>query len=51
MISQYKFKSNALPRLTCAMIKQTSSSPNPLTIDILTYRRKDSATDVIGIKA
>jgi hypothetical protein len=33
------------------MIKQTSSSPNPLTIDILTYKRKDNATDVIGIRA
>jgi hypothetical protein len=33
------------------MIKKTSSSPNPLTIVILTYKRNDSATDVIGMNA
>jgi hypothetical protein len=33
------------------MIKQTSSSPNPLTIVILTYKRKDNAIDVIGMRA
>lgn len=37
--------------LTCAPIKNMSSSPKPLTMDILTYKRKDSATDVSGMKA
>ncbi|KAG9765988.1 hypothetical protein KCU73_g72, partial [Aureobasidium melanogenum] len=40
-----------LTRPTCAPIKNISSSPNPLTMDTLAYKRNDSATDVMGMKA